>query len=225
MRSHKQAVHGEKLFKCSQLECEFASSRKNNLAFHSKWFHGTAGSFTCDHPGCTFRSKWRGNINNHKRQVHSDEKPFACDHTGCSFRCKTNDQLMSHQRQVHLNIRTKSCHVCDKRFFKKSNLRVHMKTHQTKDHDMSKCDQCVDFLNICPRRSQAQAQAASRAKKNRTKSTSKSKGGIEYYIKKAGRKEKTSISFGETEVRSETFDGLNEDLIDIHMDMQLLSSL
>ena len=224
MRSHMLVGHCKKVFTCSQLKCEFASSGKTSLAQHSKGLQGTATSLVCDHPGCTYRSSLRGNISRHERQAHSEERPFSCSHTGCSFRSKTNDQLMSHQRHVHLKIRTKCCHVCDKRFFQKSNLRDHMKSHQSNDHDMSKCDHCVTFLNICSTRSKAQAQAARRAERKITKSTA-NKGGIEYYMKKAGRKEKTSISFGEIEVGCETTDRLNEDLLEMHMDMQLLSTV
>ena len=39
---------------------------------------------------------------------------------------------------------TKQCHVCDKRFFSKSDLRTHiLSQHQTNDHDMDDCVNCV----------------------------------------------------------------------------------
>ena len=125
----------------------YSSPWKGNVASHLKGFHGTVKSFACDHPGCSFESSWRDSIAKHKRYVHSDDRPFACDHPVCSFRCKTRSNLTTHQQQVHLNIRTKQCHVCDKRFSWKAALRVHMMAqHQTNVHDMGKCDHCVTYL-------------------------------------------------------------------------------
>ena len=96
--------------------------------------------------------------------------------------------------------------------------------HQTKDHDMSECDMCVNFLKICSRWSQTQI--AWRAERKRANSTPANNKGIKSYTKRrAELNEENSISFEEMEVRSDTSDRLNEDLIDMHMDMQLLSSL
>ena len=69
-------------------------------------------------------------------------------------KAKTN--LRTHQKQVHLKIKAKSCHVCDRRFYSNQDLRAHMKSqHQTADHDMSKCDDCVIILQKNHRISQA----------------------------------------------------------------------
>ena len=146
MRRHKQAVHGDVVFKCPQPGCQFSSSRKTNLMEHLKGFHGTAGSFACDHPGCAFRSTWRHNIAQHKRQVHSDEKPFVCDHTGCSFRAKTKWRLANHKKGVHLNIRDRRCHVCERRFVENYQLRAHMTTHEGDGHELDKCEDCSLYL-------------------------------------------------------------------------------
>ena len=142
MRSHKQAVHGEKVFKCPQPGCEYSPSRKIHLVNHLKGFHGTAGSFACDHPGCSFRTAWPGSISNHKRQVHSDERPFACDYTGCAYRAKMMGNLTQHKNSVHLNIRNERCHVCEKEFHGKPGLRLHMTTHEGDGHEMAKCEDC-----------------------------------------------------------------------------------
>ena len=343
MRHHKQAVHGEKVFKCPQPECQYSSSSKSNLSSHLNGFHGTAGLFACNHPGCTFRTTWRYSFGKHKQQVHSDEKPFACDHTGCSFRtkvrsdlskhknavhlnirdkrchvcekgfpskshlrvhmkthdknghemekcedcsvnlktkswrktkpaagksfhcdhqgcdyksrwksvlfshrkqahslekpfscnyngcsfrCKMEHDLMSHDKRVHQKIRTKKCHVCDKRFFSKSNLRVHMMSHQENDHDMGQCDKCVTYLKKDNKRSQAQtASHKRRAQRKGINSTPANKLNIEYHKKKVAGKNDNSVVFEEVQVVNEAADRLNDDLIDMHMNMQLLSSL
>ena len=344
MRQHKQAVHGDEVFTCSQSGCQFSSSWKTSLAQHAKGFHGTAGSLACYHPGCTFRSTWRASIDMHKRQVHSDEKHFACDHTGCSFRtktrsdlsrhkksvhlnirdkqchvcekgfptksqlkshmttheedghemetcedcsvnlrvksshktnpaagksfqchhqgcdynsrrksvllfhrkqahslerpfscsytgcsfrCKTKGNLTKHQKYVHQKIRTKRCHVCDKRFFSKAVLCAHMMSqHQTKDHDMSNCDDCVTYLKKNLKMSQARAAVQKRRAKDETNLIFGNKLDMEYNKRKSGGKKENSFALKEVHVKkSETTGRLNDDLIDMHMDMQLLSSL
>ena len=223
MRRHKQSVHGDEVFKCPQPGCQYSSPRKDHLVLHLEGFHRTAGLFACDHPGCTFRSSWREAVANHKRQVHSDERPFACDHTECSFSCKTKHHLARHQQQVHLKIKTKLCHVCDKRFCAKAGLRAHMfSQHPTQDHDMTECDNCVTHLMKSHGRSLTQR--AFLAGAERTGSTqNRNVHGLDigYDRSKDGGGDADAVAFDE--VGSQTTDSLNEDLIDMHMDMQLLS--
>ena len=226
MQKHKQAVHGNVVFKCPQTGCQFSSSWKASLKSHLKGFHGTAGSFACDHPGCTFRTTWRESIASHKRHTHSDEKPFSCDHTGCSYRCKTKSNITMHETQVHQKIRTKGCHVCEKRFFILSSLRDHMKSrHQTKDHDVAKCDHCITFMTKNHRLSQAKIAAHKRkVERKGTHSTPANTQDIEYHEKEVAAKMKNAFAFKEERVESQTH-SLNDDLIDMHMDMQLLSCM
>ena len=130
--------------------------------------------FECDHQGCDYKSKWKGVLLSHQKQIHS----FSCSHTGCSFRSKTNAHLTMHQRRVHLKIRTKRCHVCDKRFFWKAGLRAHMLSqHQTHDHDIAECDDCLAHLKKSGRR-----YTASRKRGGKTKHPSPRTG-------KSGRRE------------------------------------
>ena len=177
---HKQAAHSKVVFKCPRAECEFSSSRKITLATHLEGVHGTTGSVVCDHPGCTFRFTSRGSITSHKRHVRSDERPFACNYTGCSFRCKTKGNLTIHQQQVHQKIRTKCCHVCEKRFFMLAHLRAHMLSqHKTNDHDMDDCADCDTCLKKSDRRSQAQWTASRKRGENEASQSQNRKVGEE----------------------------------------------
>ena len=200
------------------------------MAFSSKSSHKprpAAEKLTqCDHQGCDYKCKWKSNLLSHQKQVHSEERPFACSHTGCSFRCKSKSQLTRHQNHVHLKNKTKRCHVCDKRFSTKSELRVHMMSrHQTKDHDMTDCENCVTYRMKCHTRSQAlRAAHKRRAGKKGTHLTAANMQDIESCKKKAEEDEQNSFAFREMVVECET-DSLNGELIDVHMDMQLLSSL
>ena len=127
--------------------------------------------FSCDHQGCDFKTRWRSSLSKHLNQVHNQYKPFSCSHTGCSFRSATNSRLTLHNNEVHLRIRTKKCHVCDERFFfRKTDLHAHMSHHQTKDHDMNKCYECVGYQKTNHRLSQALvASHKRRAESERTK--------------------------------------------------------
>ena len=227
MRRHKKAAHGDDVFKCPQPGCQFSSSWKASLTRHLKGFHGTAGSFFCDHPGCKFRTTWRESLVSHKRHTHSDKKPFSCNNTGCSYRCKTKSNLRTHQTQVHLKIRTKCCHVCDKRFFILNSLRAHMLSqHQSKDHDVARCDDCVTYLKKNHRMSQAKKASNKRkVERKRTHSTPPANAqDMECHEKKVGGKVENALPFKEEQVESQTV-CLNDDLILMHMEMQLLSSL
>ena len=133
--------------------------------------------------------------------------------------------MATHQQQVHLKIKTKRCHVCNKRFFSKQNLRSHMLSHhQTNDHDMAKCDNCVIYLKKSHRLSQART--ASHKRRAGNEGTHPSIANAEDIESKeeVEDKEENSIASNEMGVKNEMND-LNDDLIDIHMDMQLLSYL
>ena len=97
--------------------------------------------------------------------------------------------LTNHQKQVHMKIMTKCCHLCD-RLFSKHDLRAHVKSqHDTNDHDMNNCDDCVRVLNKNHRQVQAAIAASKRkAESKRTHSTSAKTPGIECYEKEVAGK-------------------------------------
>ena len=244
MRKHKRVAHGNVVFKCLQPGCEYSSPWKGNVASHLKGFHGTVKSFACDHPGCSFESSWRDSIAKHERYVHSDDRPFACDHPVCSFRFKTRSNLTNHKTLVHLNIRTKQCHVCDKRFSWKAALRVHMMAqHQTKDHDMAKCDHCVTYLKKNHRMSlsaiasfkrrnerkgsHSTPRDACRADQKGQEKLSDSQQRKRKEAQRRAQKQRSGPSgkHANGDVSSESIDHcLNDDLVNVHIHMQLLSS-
>ena len=97
-----------------------------------------------------------------------------------------------------------------------------MSQHQTNDHDIDGCSDCVVYLRKNHKLSRALT--ASRRRRARKDGTVSTAANIESYKKEAEDKE-SSFAFKKMRVKSETNDGLNDDLIDMHMDMQLLSSL
>ena len=178
--------------------------------------------FTCDHPGCNYKSQKKSMLSRHQKRFHSEERPFACSHAACSYRCKSKSDLTRHQKQVHLKIKTKLCHVCDKRFFLISDVRAHMLSlHQLGDHDIDKCVDCVTNLTMNHRLSQVQMAWRKRRAGEESSLTTANKLGIEKERRKSRGKEGNSSA--KEPVKSETTGRLNDDLIDVHMDMELLS--
>ena len=160
---HVQEVHGGRRFKCPEPDCKFTSSRNQNLVIHQKAVHQKEKSLSCSHPGCNFRTAWWGSLRSHKN-AHTDEKPFACSYTGCSYRSTQRQKLDRHKKSFHLKIRNNWCHLCEKRFFSKSELQRHtLRMHTREGHDMDTCEDCAsifqrDFRKILlPRASHVRA--------------------------------------------------------------------
>ena len=244
---HKKAVHLKIRHKRCHV-CEKGFHSKNHLTAHMAHHEGdghevgnceecsvnlrskssrkpaAAKLFPCDHQGCDYKSQWRRSTVSHQKQVHSDEKPFSCSFTGCSFRCKRKTNLTTHMNQVHLKVKTKGCHVCDEQFFSKTGLRFHMMSnHQTEDHDVDTCNDCV--TNLKKNQIMSQAVVASRkrkAERKRTNSTTVNKHVIPYTKRKVTGNKK--VASEEAHAESGTTGSLNDDLIDIHKDMQFFSS-
>ena len=160
----------------------------------------------CDHQGCDYKSRWKSKLSLHQKQAHSAERPFSCRHTGCSVRCKTKSQLTNHQKQVHLNIKSNRCHLCNKRFF-------------------SKCEDCVINLKKNYRMSLAKLAADKRkVERKETHSTPANTQGTECHEKSVGGTVENAFALKEEQIERQTH-RLNVDLIEMHMDMQLLSSV
>ena len=164
MMEHEE--RGHKVNKCS-----FCSEMLSSLL--SRKTEPTAGELVpCGHPGCDFRSTRKSSLSSHRKQVHSEERPFSCSHTGCSYRSKTRSNLTFHKKRVHLKIRDKTVFMCvTSRFFSKTELRAHMRSmHQTKNHDMDKCDGCITYLKQNQRLFQAQTASLNRRDRKRSRS-------------------------------------------------------
>ena len=210
---------------------EVAKCEDCPVNLRSKWSRKASPAagqlFLCEHEVCDYQSRWKNNVSKHQKQVHSEERPFSCNYTGCSFRCKQKNTLTNHENRFHLKVKTKGCHICNKRFFWKAYLRAHMlSNHQTDAHDVDECDDCVTNLKKNERMSRAVVASRKRKAEREgkgTNSTTANKRFIENHKRKlAGNEE---VACREAHAKSETTNSLNDDLIDMHMDMQLLSSL
>lgn len=77
---------------------------------------------------------------------------YSCDH--CNFSSKNKYTLEAHIHKVHLNIRPYTCDICDKGFYKKSNLvehkttLAHLKKSNTLQQKDNTCEVCgIHFVN------------------------------------------------------------------------------
>lgn len=91
-------------------------------------------------------SHFNVHLRNHKQQLKRKRivKYHLCVH--CDYRSLNKNSLEAHMNKVHLNIRPFVCDICQKGFYKKSNLTQHYVTH-TKVKDKT-CEICGDtFVN------------------------------------------------------------------------------
>ena len=82
--------------------------------------------------------------------------------------------------------------------------------HETNDHDVATCDDCVIVLKNNHRLSQA-IKAAHKRKREETHSTPANSQGIECHKKKVRGGEKNAFTFKEVQVECQTTHSLNEE--------------
>lgn len=122
---HMDEIHlGEKAFKCSECDREFA--RRDHLAVHLR-IHTGEKPHKCSFCRKSFAQS--SNLNVHLRR-HTGEKPYFCKSCGKlvahSYHLKTCGMTEPKQEKLV------GCLVCGKKFHTVSNLRVHMKIHEAR---------------------------------------------------------------------------------------------
>ena len=152
-RAHR-APTGKGPVYCSQ--CSASLKNEQNLRRHIAVCHSGSQENRCDMCSASFSS--RGSLRIHQQTVHSvqsaskspgarngrangadgrprsgiakpkAEKSHLCDMCTDTFKWKGN--LKRHRELRHLQLRPFECHVCHANFGTKSNMRVHLITHQ-----------------------------------------------------------------------------------------------
>ena len=79
-------------------------------------------------------------------------KRFACPWMGCAHTSRQRTNVRQHFYDVHLKQRRLACHLCDRRFNHKNNLRFHMRCHAKEGHDIDACSHCLTHLSWTPGR-------------------------------------------------------------------------
>ncbi|KAM4591656.1 uncharacterized protein PAE49_017814 [Odontesthes bonariensis] len=125
---------GEKAFKCSQCDKEFA--RRDSLALHLR-VHTGEKPHRCLFCGKFFTQS--SNLRVHMRK-HTGEKPYFCNSCGKMVAHSYHLKICSRQSSSTTEIsgdKSFRCSRCGKKFGTASDLRVHMEIHQARtSHDV-----------------------------------------------------------------------------------------
>lgn len=84
-----------------------------------------------------------GKLQMHENLCHNIVRPFKCDECGLLF--DRASQLEYHQRSVHLGEKSHICQICEKGFFRKTDLRTHLNIHL--GTNVSMCEICGRKFN------------------------------------------------------------------------------
>uniref|UniRef100_H3D4I1 Zinc finger and BTB domain containing 48 n=1 Tax=Tetraodon nigroviridis TaxID=99883 RepID=H3D4I1_TETNG len=125
LQMHIKAIHrNERPFVCSL--CGHAFSQKNNLNIHLR-IHSGERPYQCHLCGKTFRTQETASLDKHSR-THTGERPFACE--VCEQRFTEKGALVRHKASKHEEGRPHCCHICNKTFKAREQLRVHLRRHK-----------------------------------------------------------------------------------------------
>ena len=129
--------HGNKRnFKCAKCSATFKAS--TDLSEHMRR-HRSGKEYACGQ--CGDRFKTPKYLKQHMF-VHSDVRDFACRH--CSYTAKTKYILEKHE-ETHLAPEHRqqfSCSQCDRTFFSRTTLRVHVESAHSQSPSNFRCEKC-----------------------------------------------------------------------------------
>lgn len=116
--------------------CDKAYSSQPLVSQHYRFVHLKKRPKDRKCPKCDER------IPDHLRTAHLDKEHGipapSCGICGKKFRYPCN--VLQHQKKVHMGEKTEKCETCEKEFFNKLSLRLHMSTHSAEKK--FKCEVC-----------------------------------------------------------------------------------
>ncbi|XP_018905379.1 uncharacterized protein [Bemisia tabaci] len=106
--------------------CSKTFSKRKSLTQHIGLHSNDSCKYQCD--VCNQKFAWKTSLSRHMASHVKDEQlKFPCE--TCDKSYVTMARLQEHIKRDHYNQRPHMCKICAKCFFKKSDLKAHMRTH------------------------------------------------------------------------------------------------
>jgi len=127
------------------LVCSKSFAKKSNLDNHMGLHNKDSRKYNCDICAETF--SWKSSLNRHKERKHeTGVSDFKCN--WCEKTYKVQSILSDHIKRDHFNERKHQCELCDKVFFKSSDLNYHRRLHLSlKPYECSDCGKCFSHVS------------------------------------------------------------------------------
>ena len=133
-----------KVVKCDL--CSFTAPTITRVRKHKLSVHSDLRPWPCTFPGCNYAAKLKGELTRHSL-LHELEpelrNPLLCTFNDCVYRTNRKSKMEKHVIARHTSCRTRDfpCAMCPSRFYSKSNLQIHIRSHLREK--VFECDLCV----------------------------------------------------------------------------------
>lgn len=136
MAHRRKTTLDEKRFNCELCEQKFTS--KTGLKIHVKFKHERpTKSHECHECGRVFKDS--SILKAHVRTHLPDDEKFAFECEICGKKVVNKWSLKYHIETIHEKVQKHFCHLCDRGFGNKSNLRSHIISHSTENVSCNIC--------------------------------------------------------------------------------------
>lgn len=130
--------------------CDLIFDNNNFFMNHMETFHETTYPFFCQNCNKTFQRirEFESHRNYHRRINNSQlnpSLPVMCNE--CGLRFPNNFDLKQHKLDVHEANKKFKCEVCDRKFRREDNMKIHLRTHKKREDDPElQCKICQKYL-------------------------------------------------------------------------------
>lgn len=135
---------------CPMRNCDLIFDNNNFFMNHMETFHETTYPFFCQNCNKTFQRirEFESHRNYHRRINNSQlnpSLPVMCNE--CGLRFPNNFDLKQHKLDVHEANKKFKCEVCDRKFRREDNMKIHLRTHKKREDDPElQCKICQKYL-------------------------------------------------------------------------------
>lgn len=114
--------------KCLYPDCDLSFARRDAFDRH-EYTHNRVKKYACD--DCDSKYITKSHLNRHARSSHQIrfETKFQCQHESCAIEFTSTSSMKRHYKQRHLKEKMYGCKDCDEKFYRKSQLKIHVTKH------------------------------------------------------------------------------------------------